>query len=280
MYRTPSLANYVLGAAVVLSFLAHSQPANAAILFSDNFESDTSRTGNASDADPVIGAGDVGGSWFLANETFPLSVQVNNDLTPGDYVGTGTNSNLRFYHAGNLSGSQRGVAYGTGWDASATLNQVVQFDFLFYRSSNVDYPSVDFRVLLGNVSPSTDQGAGANAFASGAVVNGITLNSSNTAVDTWVPIQIRVNLDSTSTQLGIAPASYTWSINGVSQGEVGINNPGTQIASFAFFQANAPEGMNWVDDAVFQTVPEPCAGIIAGLGLIGMTFIAVRRGRK
>ena len=56
--------HWTLGIVVAaMGWLALGSSLNAAVLFSDDFESDTVGT------DPVIGAGDIGGSWDMREPT-------------------------------------------------------------------------------------------------------------------------------------------------------------------------------------------------------------------
>ena len=66
----------------VITLLGVSQVKAQTTLFYDDFESDTAGTYPTSyDLDPVIGAGDIGGSWVVI-EGIDYGVQVLNDDPP------------------------------------------------------------------------------------------------------------------------------------------------------------------------------------------------------
>src|SRR5262245_45271788 len=74
----------ILMAAGCLVLVAHAAAKAEIIGFRDDFQSDTAEpTGSANDLDPVIGAGDVGGSWVV-RETTSTHTQVINDTVPGN----------------------------------------------------------------------------------------------------------------------------------------------------------------------------------------------------
>ena len=97
----------------VLAFATRA--AVGAVLFYDDFESDTAASlPDSGDLDPVIGAGDIGGSWVLS-ESNPTLIQVA-DNPPG----AGPNQALKM----------DGYAAFATWDDTPTKHGTVQASFL------------------------------------------------------------------------------------------------------------------------------------------------------
>ena len=110
-------SNRVFLMLVVLCLWIVASPASAA-LFMDNFESDTVG------ADPVIGAGDTGGSWVL-NEGLAGHV----DVVTGQY--------LQLTRRGDAVGTAYFAdANATGWNVASTTNKVVTFSTKLQAASD------------------------------------------------------------------------------------------------------------------------------------------------
>ncbi len=122
------LLTTVLSFAVALTFSAPS--ANATVLLQDDFESDTATlSGSAGDFDPVIGEGDIGGTWNVNEPTLDTLLQVVNDDPPWSGV-AGNNNYLSLERT--AGGSNTGTIRAEGWDPEIARNQIVKVSCSVY----------------------------------------------------------------------------------------------------------------------------------------------------
>jgi hypothetical protein len=251
-----------LGIAAI--WLASCPNANAAFLFSDDFQSDTAvLSSSTADADPVIGAGDIGGIW-QPTESPALAVQVENDTVPGQNgqngsLVAGANNYLRVYRGGG-SGT-RGAPYARNWNVADTLNMPVTLKMLVYQPTGSS-----LGVFFGTITPNTNVNAGVNNFANTAAVQ----VSLNTALpdNQWIPVTITANFSNTLTQNGLAPQTYKVIINNGTPTIGNFANAATQTPAILVGVSETNETFNYIDDVQIMT-PEPTAACVWTV-LVGM----------
>lgn len=118
---------------LVLAITAAAQAGAVQPIFWDDFQSDTAVTGNSpTDADPVIGTGDTGGSWLI-DEASSVYVQVLN-TNPVDDFSSGAVAGPNHYLKLIRSSAGNGIALAlpTSADASATQNALVDMSFRLF----------------------------------------------------------------------------------------------------------------------------------------------------
>jgi len=137
------------------------------LLFFDNFESDIAGTSpTTDDLDPVLGAGDTGGSWLM-EEDGPQFGQVLNDLAIADSPITGNNF-LRV----ERGWSGQANAWMTGWDHLLTSNVILRLDYSLYMPTP-EFPGDGrmFVLAIGGPGQWDYPAAGINVYGDGDIKN-------------------------------------------------------------------------------------------------------------
>jgi hypothetical protein len=230
-------------AIAVIGLLAFAQAADATILFRDDFQSDTAgTTQSGGDLDPVIGDGDVGGSWVVG-EFGPTYLRTINDTVPLNDI-AGPNNYVELIRTTSISRS--GKLHGTGWNPADTLNQVIQLDLSMYQLTDAD-----MTLMLYDAAP---PGGTAVPFGSTSIIfEDLDTETPDLA---WNTVRIIANLDSSLTKAGLLPQTYSISINGNPASVFNFFSAHNQIQSMTFFEgANNVE--EYIDDVVLQTVAHP-----------------------
>ena len=250
-----------------IGVLAACTMSNAAVIFSDNFQSDTAgQTGSALDLDPVIdtGGGDIGGSWSVL-ETGITMGQVINDTTPGNAT-AGTDNYVRVFRG--TSSSTRAAVFATGWTVSDTTDQLLQIDMDVYQPSTNVFP---MSFWLGDATmapPTSNTGSGStsiNFFVANALATAPDVNTPSKNV--WTHVTILANFSSTVTQGGLAPQQEAISYAGGAFGTpVAFQKPGNSVKTVLVGLSQSTNETNYFDNVVIQTVPEPAAFTLLFLG--------------
>ena len=254
--------------------------ATAQIIFQDNFQSDTAGTSiTTADLDPVIGLGDTGGVWDIRDgstaNALPLATQVLNDLVPNSQVnGTpGPNNFLRIYRGGSVSAT--GKPYATGWTVADTLNQVVQVDMLVWQEQLPSSIGNGVMSVMFGGAPQANpsQSAWLNSVGAWIELEASDNGASNPKLwdfpdNQWLPVRIMANLSSIDTILGVAPQTYSISINGGTPGTGGFWTTQNTVQSILVGWEGANEHFDFIDDVTIQIVPEPSALALLGISLL------------
>jgi len=219
-------------------------PAGYPILFRDDFQSDAATTTfGGGDFDPVIGTGDVAAgftSWTI-REQGASYLQVLNDSVPHNDV-PGTNNYISIYRDSSLS--RNGGAYGTGWNPDLTLNKVVQLDYKVFQN---DLTSAGLSAVLLSQGPP-------GGVASFNAANASVWPTEGPIDSAWHSIRILANFDSSVTQLGIAPQTYTLSIDGGPPTTNAFYTAQNAVQTLGFYGA-ANFTTVYFDDVVLQVIP-------------------------
>lgn len=258
---------WTLWAIAIFGWSIFQSTSSAAIIFSDNFQSDTAaQSGVSTDLDPAIGVGDTGGVWNVI-ENPALAVQVLNDTVPGNGIVGLDNNYIRIYRGGGTTA--RGAPYAQGWNSADTLNQVVQLNMLVYRPTGSA-----MSVFFGNALHSGSVSSGVNTFAGNSTVQA-SLDTSNLLADQWLPVQIMANMSSSLTQAGILPQQWTLSVNGGAPVASNFAVSGNQVPAILVGLSQGNETFNYVDNVVIQVIPEPTSMVLLAIGLVAL--VACRR---
>jgi hypothetical protein len=186
--------------AMASSLALFSPAVNAAIVFMDDFQSDTAGlSGSSSDLDPEIGAGDIGGSW-VSRENNATHIQVLNDTVPANGIG-GSNNYVKTSRFGSNSAANTSRLHATGWDPLETANQLVQLDFSLYQTTDAN--------LTLNIYDAAPPGSNTDTGTIGA---GIALTNMDFAAsipdNQWVEVRLIFNTSDTLTLVGPGSVSY------------------------------------------------------------------------
>ncbi|MEX0641103.1 MAG: hypothetical protein WD468_00300 [Pirellulales bacterium] len=207
-----------LSGCVVIAFLGLlviAPAADADILFWDDFQSDTAGTQpTTSNLNPVIGAGDIGGSWTI-RENNGAHIQVLNDTVPANGI-AGTNNYVETTRLSSNSAANSSRLHATGWDPAETANQLVQLDFSLYQTFNESTGGGNLTLNLYDAAP---PGSNTDTGTTGAVALTNMDFAASIPDSQWVDVQLIFNTSDTLTLIGpgsvsYGPQTYSFTVDG------------------------------------------------------------------
>ena len=235
----------------VLCLWIVASPASAA-LFMDNFESDTV------DTDPVIGAGDTGGSWVV-NEDIAGHVNV----VAGQY--------LQLTRRGDTE-THPADAHATGWNVASTTNKVVTFSTKLQAASD----SADSMLLVFSSTGITEHPAALDMFDIYFATDGVIHFYDRAGNDWSNPTfgytlgawhDVAVTLDTTARTFQLQVDSNT----DIARSWTG---PSHQLGTVTL-AAGGPGAEGLFDNV--GLVPEPTSLALLATGLLGLLAYAWRK---
>ena len=266
MYRSTS----VWLIAVMVSFastFAHCDSASATTLFYDNLQSDTAGTYSSEDGyptenlDPVIGAGDVGGSWTINYENpATTGIQVLNNTTPGQ-DGAGTNNYV----------SMRSTSYFSagGWTTADTDREKIWLSFDIWVPSGT--PTGRHSIVARG--PGNQALFNAYFFGDGTISSlspefvstGLTI-----PLDSWQHISFVADMAANTFVLTAGGGNFNgqWTTDG---------SGATAVDKFWISGGSPALPFTGWDNVQLGIIPEPSAVTLLFSGLLGLFAYAWRR---
>lgn len=260
---------------LVLS-MAIGAAANASVLFQDDFQSDVAGTFpdcQSTTLHPVIGAGDVGGSWTVSdNRNTGTGLQVWNNADPnlGGYPNCVAGSN-NYVKMSRYNDGSEGYLWAGGWDASATANQQIELKFSLFKPTghpptafiggfaDQDYNGRSFSIYVrsaGNI----DYYDGGDWHDTGVSV----------ALDTWQNMTLKANMQS---------HTYTLTVGNTTSGLLNWTGDASSVSCLNFANTAAYDGSFCLDNVQLSAVPEPTTASLLGVGCMALAAYAWRKRR-
>ena len=211
----------------------------ATTVFQDDFESDTA--GASGDLDPVIGTGDVGGTWLITEAADVNLVQVRNDA---GYQNPSGGTNVLRIDRPSSSGS--GMAWAYGWNPNDTTCGVVQLDFDVYVPTNGT--QVSYLVTDETSTVWTQQGPQVRFLGNGDIYYyrgwPQTDTGMNGVLDAWQHVTLSID---------VVNSNFDLTVGSNTVNDLAFAENATKIGGFGFSNNNTP--CNFLVDNVQLQIP-------------------------
>jgi hypothetical protein len=229
--------------------------ANASVLFEDDFQSDTVG------AQPVIGAGDVGGAWTITDSTADSTGVLVANAGGSQYAAI---KRVDYTHDGTL--------WAGGYSTAATTNRDVTLNFSINKSSTESA----FTIVSGFADTAqTGRSFSLYFWSSGAVwaydegTGQFTTSTVTLPTDSWQDVAVDVNT---------ATRKYSLTVGGATDNSLGWTNAVNSVP-MVFFGHGGDSGNVLVDNVQLSSVPEPSACVLLLSAATGLLAYAWRKRR-